>query len=57
MKRTLITLEDIAERANLSIALHNAAKGKHHRVQVSYFLQHVNTHLNRLSVRTTATDD
>ena len=49
MKRTFITLEDIAERANLSLALHNAAKGKHHREQVSHFLQQANTHLNQLA--------
>ena len=49
MKRTLITLEDIAERANLSLALHKAAKGKHHREQVSHFIQQANTNLNQLA--------
>ena len=49
MKRTLITLEDIAERANLSLALHKAGRGKQQREQVSQFLQQANSHLNQLA--------
>lgn len=48
MKRTLITLEAIAERKNLVAAFHKAAKGKRHRRDVQAFLQHFDTNLNRL---------
>jgi RNA-directed DNA polymerase len=49
MKRTLIKLETIAERANLALALNKAARGKQHRDQVSLFLQQANRNLNRLA--------
>lgn len=48
MKRTLITLEAIAEYKNLILAFHKAAKGKRHRRDVQAFLQHFDTNLNRL---------
>jgi retron-type reverse transcriptase len=49
MKRTLITLEAIADRGNLTLALHKAAKGKRHRDQVSHFMHNAETNLNRLA--------
>lgn len=49
MKRIRISLEAIADRANLTLALHKAAKGKRYRAQVVRFLQHAETNLNRLA--------
>ena len=49
MKRTLISLEAIADRGNLSLALHKAAKGKRHRDQVCHFMQNAETNLNQLA--------
>lgn len=49
MKRKKISLEDIAERNNLILALHKAAKGKRQREQVRRFLQQVDTNLNQLA--------
>ncbi len=48
MKRTLITLEAIAERKNLIEAFHKAAKGKRYRGDVRAFVQAFDNNLNRL---------
>lgn len=48
MKRTLITLEAIAERKNLVEAFHKAAKGKRHRADVQAFMRDFDHNLNRL---------
>lgn len=49
MKRTRINLEQIAEHANLTLALHKAARGKRHRDQVHRFLQQAEKSLNQLA--------
>lgn len=49
MKRTLIKLETIAERSNLALALHKAARGKQHRDQVRLFFRQTNRNLNQLA--------
>ena len=49
MKRVRISLEQIAEQANLVFALHKAAQGKRHRDQVSRFLQQAESDLNQLA--------
>jgi retron-type reverse transcriptase len=50
MKRVHISLEQIADRANLTLALHKAAQGKRHRTQVSHFLQHAEANLNQMAM-------
>jgi RNA-directed DNA polymerase len=49
MKRVRISLEQIADRTNLNLALHKAAQGKRQRNQIAPFLQQADTHLNRLA--------
>ena len=49
MKRTKITLYDIAEYKNLSLALYKAAKGKRHRDEVQRFFKNVEANLNKLA--------
>ncbi len=49
MKRTTISLEDIAEYQNLSLALYKAAKGKRQRRPVADFLCDAEGKLNRLA--------
>lgn len=49
MKRLKITLEDIAERNNLAIALHKAARAKRHREQVKHFLTQAEQNLNQMA--------
>jgi len=49
MKRIRISLEKIAEQANLTCALHKAARGKRHRDQVNRFLQQAGKNLNQLA--------
>jgi hypothetical protein len=49
MKRVRINLEEIAERSNLTLALHKAARGKRHRESVVRFLQDADKNLNRLA--------
>ena len=49
MKRQHISLESIAERSNLILALHKAAQGKRHRLEVAVFLQQVDYRLNQLA--------
>ncbi|OQX06388.1 MAG: hypothetical protein BWK73_30975 [Thiothrix lacustris] len=50
MKRTLITLEAIAERKNLIAAFRKAAKGKRHRGDVQAFMQDFDNNLNHLGI-------
>ncbi len=49
MKRVRIGLEEIVGRANLTLALHKAARCKRHRNQIARFSQHADTNLNRLA--------
>jgi len=49
MKRHKITLEDIAERSNLTIALHKASRAKRHRTQVKHFLTQAEQNLNQMA--------
>lgn len=49
MKRTRIDLIDIADRANLSSALHKAAKGKRQRSEIERFLQNADGNLNKMA--------
>lgn len=49
VKRIRINLEQIAEQANLVLALHKAARGKRHRDQVSRFLRQAEKNLNQLA--------
>ncbi len=49
MKRIRISLEQIAEQANLTLALHKAARNKRHRDQVHRFLQQAEQNLNRMA--------
>lgn len=49
MKRIRINLDQIAERDNLTQALHKASRGKRHRDQVRRFLQNAEYNLNRLA--------
>ncbi len=48
MKRTNITLEDIAETKNLILACYKATKGKRYREDVQNFLQHLDKNLNQI---------
>jgi len=48
VKRIRITLEAIAERKNLMLALRKAAKGKWHRPDVQAFFHNLDDNLNRL---------
>ncbi len=48
MRRVRITLEAIAERKNLVLALHKAARGKSQRHDVLAFTQNIDENLNRL---------
>lgn len=48
MRRKCITLGEIADYSNLSLALHKAAKGKRYRGDVQHFMQHPEANLNRL---------
>jgi len=48
MKRTLITLDAVADHKNLALAFHKAAKGKHFRLDVQVFLQNFSDNLNQL---------
>lgn len=50
MKRVRISLEAIADRNNLALALHKAAMGKRHRPEVVRFLQAVDARLNQLAM-------
>lgn len=50
MKRAHISLEAIAERSNLLLALHKAAHGKRHRPEVADFLGDMDANLNQLAV-------
>lgn len=50
MKRVSISLEALADRNNLILALHKAAKGKHHHPEVALFLQAVDSRLNQLAM-------
>lgn len=49
MKRTRITLKQIAERKNLALALYKASKAKKHRREVAEYLQQVDNNLNTLA--------
>ena len=49
MKRLYLSLEQIADYANLVLAFHKAAKGKRYRSDVQMFLQHFNQNIHRLS--------
>ena len=49
MKRVHISLEAIADRDNLALALHKAAQGKRHRAEIALFLQSADTRLNQLA--------
>lgn len=48
MKRITITLDDIAEYKNVSLAAYKAAKRKRHRPEVQHFFEHYDAHLNQL---------
>jgi RNA-directed DNA polymerase len=49
MKRLAITLQDIAERSNLLLAVHKAAHGKQHRPAVAQFVAALDANLNHLA--------
>jgi retron-type reverse transcriptase len=49
MKRVRISLDDIAEYTNLTLALHKAARGKRQREPVIRFLRDAENSLNRLA--------
>ena len=49
MKRLAVTLQDIAERSNLLLAVHKAAHGKHHRPAVAQFVAALDANLNHLA--------
>lgn len=49
MKRLAVTLQDIAARSNLLLAVHKAARGKHHRPAVAQFVVALDANLNHLA--------
>lgn len=49
MKRLAIGLRDIAERGNLLLATHKAARGKRQRPAVAHFLADLDSNLNQLA--------
>lgn len=49
MKRTKITLAEIAELNNLSLALYKAARGKRKRAEIQRFFQYSDSNLNQIS--------
>ncbi len=49
MKRQYISLEEIADISNLTLAFHKAAKGKRYRRDVQVFSQHFDRNMSELS--------